>query len=163
MTDTLAKLFEHNNWANDKLINVCLGLADEQLDAAPKSVTMGTIRETMIHLVGAQHGYLSLLTLPVEERTRLSPQKEDWLEIAKRSGEGLLPLARGEKQPFDKILQTRDGYHVDPWVVMVQVINHAHEHREQICSMLNALGIATPEMDGWAYGDAAKALVPITK
>jgi len=45
----------------------------------------------------------------------------------------------------------------------VQVINHAHEHREQICSMLNALGVTPPDMDGWAFGEATGALVPISK
>jgi uncharacterized damage-inducible protein DinB len=48
---------------------------------------------------------------------------------------------------------------VEPWVVIVQIINHATEHREQICSMLNALGITPPDMDGWAYGEATEALV----
>jgi uncharacterized damage-inducible protein DinB len=45
---------------------------------------------------------------------------------------------------------------------MVQVINHATEHREQICSMLSALGIPPPDMDGWAYGEATNALVLIS-
>ena len=31
----LARLFEHNNWANQKTIEVCLTLTDEQLDVAP--------------------------------------------------------------------------------------------------------------------------------
>lgn len=72
-------------------------------------------------------------------------------------------LARGEREPFASRLQTRDEYLVDPWVVMAQVINHAHEHREQICSMLNALGVAPPDMDGRNYGEAAGALIPISK
>jgi uncharacterized damage-inducible protein DinB len=59
-------------------------------------------------------------------------------------------------------LQTRDGYRVEAWVVLVQVINHATEHREQIKSMLSALGITPPDLDGWSYGEAAHALVPIS-
>lgn len=31
----LVKLFEHNNWANQKLIEACLSLRDEQLDTEP--------------------------------------------------------------------------------------------------------------------------------
>jgi uncharacterized damage-inducible protein DinB len=78
-----------------------------------------------------------------------------------RSGEGLLALARGEK-PLDSRLQTTDGFLVEPWVVMLQVINHATEHREQIKSMLSAQGVTPPDIDGWAYGEATKALVPIS-
>ena len=162
MTETyLARLFEHNNWTNQKLIDVCLSLTDEQLDAQPQSVVKGTIRETMIHLVGAQHGYLSLLTLPLEERVRVAPNRDEWQESARKSGESLLALARGEKEPFAEKLQTRDEYLVEPWVIMVQIINHAHEHREQICSMLNTLGVTPPDMDGWSYGESAGALIPI--
>jgi uncharacterized damage-inducible protein DinB len=59
-------------------------------------------------------------------------------------------------------LQTRDGFFVEPWVIMVQVINHATEHREQISSMLSALGVTPPDLDGWTYGEATNALTPIS-
>jgi uncharacterized damage-inducible protein DinB len=79
------------------------------------------------------------------------------------SGEGLLALARDEHgKHLESKLQTRDGYLVEPWVVLVQVINHATEHREQVNSMLSALGVTPPELDGWAYGDSTHALVPIS-
>jgi uncharacterized damage-inducible protein DinB len=45
---------------------------------------------------------------------------------------------------------------------MLQVINHATEHREQIKSMLTALGITPPSIDGWDYGEVSGALVPIS-
>jgi uncharacterized damage-inducible protein DinB len=60
-------------------------------------------------------------------------------------------------------LQTRDGFYVEPWVIMVQVINHATEHREQIKSMLSSLGITPPDLDGWNYGEFTNALLPIEK
>ena len=160
----LEKLFEHNNWANQAIIQACSALSDEQLDAEPKSVTKGTIRRTLLHLVGSQNGYLSLLTLPVEER--LSTRAKTFVELqesVRKSGEGLLALARGDQSPLKNPLQTTDGYFVEPWVVMLQVINHAHEHREQICSMMSALGIAPPSLDGWSFGEATNALVPISK
>ena len=161
--DYIQRLFEHNNWANFRILEVCLTLTDEQLDAEPQSVARGTIRETLTHLAGSQAGYLSLLTLPVEERIYKPMQITDLQESLRNSGEGLLALAGGKREPLATKLQTRDGYHVEPWVVMVQIINHTHEHREQICSMLNALDITPPDMDGWSYGDAANALNPISK
>ena len=160
----LEKLFEHNNWANQAIIQACSVLSDEQLDAEPKSVTKGTIRRTLLHLVGSQNGYLSLLTLPVEER--LSTRAKTFVELQEsvsKSGEGLLALARGDQSPLKNPLQTTDGYFVEPWVVMLLIINHAHEHREQICSMMSALGITPPSLDGWSFGEATNALVPISK
>ena len=158
----LVKIFEHNNWANQKIIQACYILSDEQLDAEPHSVTKGTIRRTLLHLVHSQLRYLSLLTMPVQERPDVAPTFAELLESAHKSGERLLALARGEKEAFQSQLVTKDGYYTQPWVVMLQVINHATEHREQIKSMLSALDVTPPDMDGWDYGESTNSLVPIS-
>jgi uncharacterized damage-inducible protein DinB len=159
----LVKLYEHNNWANDQMIQACSALSDEQLDAEPKSATKGSIRQTLMHLVRSQQGYLSLLTLPVEARPEVRLAFSELRGSARISGEALLALARDVANPSLKArVQTKDGYFVEPWVVMLQVINHATEHREQINSMLTALGVPPLELDGWAYGDFTHALAPVS-
>jgi len=167
MTESfLVKLFEHNNWANQKIFEACATLQDEQLDTEPQSATKGTIRRTLEHLVNSQRGYLTLLTMPVEVRRQAATAIIGIInlqESARVSGEGLLALAKGERNPFDARLETTDGYYTEPWVVMLQVINHATEHREQIKSMLSALGVTPPNIDGWDYGEAREALIPISR
>lgn len=158
----LEKLFEHNNWANQQIIATCAALSDEQLDAEPQSATQGSIRSTLLHLVGAQQGYLNLLTLPLEERRESSRVAFDELEqSAQSSGEGLLALAQDTSKVLADPLRTRNGYRAEAWVVMVQVINHATEHREQIKSMLSALGVTPPDVDSWSYGEATGGLVKV--
>lgn len=160
----LAKLFEHNNWANQKILEACAVLTDEQLDAPPQSATEGNIRSTLLHLVSAQYGYLRLLTLPLEERRdRITVEFTDVEKSSKESGEQLLELARDTSKLPSTRIQTRDEYLIEPWVIMLQIINHATEHREQIKSMLTALGITPPSIDGWDYGDFGGALVPLEK
>jgi uncharacterized damage-inducible protein DinB len=163
--EVLVKLFEHNNWANIQMIQACSALHDEQLDTEPHSATKGTIRQTLLHLVSSQRGYLALLTLPVEERLKhIEPLKfEELKQSAIASGEGLLALLKDETRFPTTRLQTTDGYHVEPWVVLLQIINHATEHREQVNSMLSALGLAPLDQDGWSYGEFTNALTPITK
>ena len=159
----LVKLFEHNNWANMQIIQACSALSDEQLDAEPQSATKGSIRRTLEHLVGSQRGYLSLLTLPVEARPNTPLTFSELQEAARISGEGLVALARDESSENLKTqVRTTDGYLVERWVVVVQIINHATEHREQIKSMLSALGMTPPDIDGWDYGEATNTLVPIS-
>jgi uncharacterized damage-inducible protein DinB len=159
----LVKLFEHNSWANGQIIQACYALSDEQLDTEPHSATKGSIRVTLTHLVSSQRGYLALLTLPVEERPRVGPVFAELQESARLSGEGLLALARDwSAKPLKTRLQTRDGYLVEPWIVMLQAINHATEHREQIKSMLTALGVTPPDIDGWSYGEVTNALAPMS-
>lgn len=116
----------------------------------------GSIRRTLVHLVASQQGYLSLLTMPVEARHDVPPTFAELQESARISGEGLLSLARNESsKSLNSRLQTKDGYFVEPWVVMVQVINHATEHREQIKSMLSALGVIPPNIDASLPQDKA--------
>ena len=161
--NVLAGLFEHNNWANLQIIEACAALSNEQLDAEPQSATFGSIRVTLTHLVAAQQGYLSLLTLPIESRHKISPSFAELPQVASSSGEGLLELARNESSTLLRIrVQTTDGYFIEPWVVMVQAINHATEHREQINSMISALGVTPPDLDGWSYGEFTEAVVPIS-
>jgi uncharacterized damage-inducible protein DinB len=158
----LVKVFEHNNWANHQIIQACSMLNDEQLDAEPHSATKGSIRSTLMHLVAAQQSYLNTLTLPLEDRrTAPSVAFEDVRQSVTASGEGLLALARDPSRIPTAQLQTRHGYGVEPWVLMVQAINHATEHREQINSMLSALGVTPPDLDGWTYGEVTHALIPI--
>lgn len=160
--DFLSKLFEHNNWANQQLIQACAALTDAQLDAAPQSVTKGTIRRTLFHLVDAQRYYLALLTRPVDARSDPPLAFAELAESARVSGEALLALVKDPSDPRLKgPLQTADGYFTAPWVVMVQIINHANEHREQISSMLTALGVTPPVLDGWSFGKASQAMLPI--
>lgn len=165
MTESfLVKVFEHNHWANAQIIQTCLALSDGQLDAAPQSATEGSIRQTLLHIVVAQKGYLRLLTLPLAERQEVTPTPP-WAEIedsARQSGEALLTLVKDEANFPRTRLHTRDGHYVEPWVLMVQIINHATEHREQIKSMLTALGLTPPNIDGWDYGFVTKAMMPVS-
>ena len=166
MENSLVKLFEHNNWANQKVFEACAVLTDEQLDAVPNSATRGTIRRTLEHMGNSQRGYLALLTTPVKIRRQPTQAITDITELQESvriSGEGLLALAKGERKPFDVRLETTDGFYTEPWVVMLQVINHATEHREQIKSMLSALNVEPPNIDGWDYAEIQEALIPISK
>ncbi len=158
----LEMLFEHNQWANRELARVCFSLSEAQLDAEPRSATKGAIRGTLLHLATAQRGYLALLTLPVEARPTTPLAFEEIPASLESSGAGLLALAKDGASPrLQGRLRTRDGYDAAPWVVMVQAINHATEHREQIKSMLSALGLTPPDLDGWTYGVVTHALSPV--
>lgn len=154
----LAKLFEHNNWANLQILQACSTLSNLQLDADPDSTTKGNIRLTLQHMMESQQSYWTQLA-GVEPHFdwQNSPDFTELVWAAKLTGEGLLALAKDETGKLSTTFQY-DGYSIEPWVVMVQAINHSTEHREQIKSMLSALGITPPRIDGWMYGRINNAL-----
>ena len=106
----LVKLYEHNNWANLQIIQVCSTLSDEQLDAEPHSATKGSIRRTLVHLANSQQGYLSLLTLPLEARPDTHPKFAELQESVSTSGGGLLSLARDEAQQTPEDSAPNEGW-----------------------------------------------------
>ena len=53
MSETLIQLCRHNLWANEQLLDACAELSDAQLDATMTGA-FGSIRDTLMHLAGAQ-------------------------------------------------------------------------------------------------------------
>jgi uncharacterized damage-inducible protein DinB len=50
MVPLLVTLYEHNTWANLRLLDFCAGLSDEQLDASAPG-TCGRVRDTLVRIV----------------------------------------------------------------------------------------------------------------
>ncbi len=156
----LGRIVEHNNWANAALIRACASLTDEQMEATPRSPRERTIRQILTHLVESQVGYASMLSPGSRLGTDLGSSLEDLARAAGESGKGLQAIADGEVAvPWESDLRTSDGYLVKPWTVFVQAVNHGAEHRRQVCSILRALGVEPPRLDGWGFGEAMGAVV----
>lgn len=158
MDSLVVELYKHNHWANMRVLDLCEGLSDEQLDASAPG-TYGSIRNTLMHIIGAQERYIARLTDQPRESTLREDQPFPGFETlrahAVTSGETLIDLARD----FDssKILRgTWRGapYELPAVIPMMQAINHATEHRSHISSVLSQIGIQPPDTDVWAYGDS---------
>ncbi len=152
MTTTLAELFRHNRWANERLLEACRTLTDEQR-ATTVEGTYGELGYTLTHLVRAESYYLKLLTdwqPPVRwEVPGPFPGIDTLLDRARFTGDQLIEVADGVDP--DRALPV-DGKQVPASVVLVQAINHATEHRGHVATILTQIGIQPPEMDGWAHG-----------
>lgn len=159
-TDTLTTLFGHNRWANERLIDLCARLSDEQLDATLLG-TLGSIRDTLQHIVSAERSYLSRISTgrPYRRPADAPPLTlAEMLEWTRASGAGLIEWAP-QVQPGDVVEIDWDGVlrDVPKAILLTQAINHATEHRAQVMTILTQLGIEPPELDSWAYFDATAA------
>jgi uncharacterized damage-inducible protein DinB len=155
MSEGLVELFRHNAWANQRLFDVCEGLSDAQLDATSVG-TYGSIRTTLVHIVGAQERYVAALseTGPVSVIRERAPFR-DLVELrdgARTSGEALVELAAQAQSGATVVTTWRgDEYTLPVWLLLLQAINHATEHRAQVSAILTQQGITPPSMDGWTY------------
>lgn len=163
MTENIAfRLVEHNNWANLQLLAACETLTEAQLDFQSKTAVFGSIRETLQHIVLSQEDYASMLT------TLDHPAGREYVltfselrQLLKQSGTELLSHLQNSPDKLNQpYLHLKDGYKVAPWVFLVQVVNHATEHREQIKSIISDFGIEPPRVDGWEFAKQQDALSP---
>lgn len=155
-TDTLTTLFDHNLWANLRLIERCSGLTAEQLDATIPGA-FGSIRDTLQHIVTSEQSYFSRIsTGQPRRRPEDAPPltMTEMLGSVRTTGSGLVEWAP-KVQADDKVQVDWEGTprEVPKTIILTQVINHATEHRAQILAILTQLGIESPDLQGWSYFD----------
>ena len=158
MANHLVALYKHNLWANLQMLDTCEKLSDEQLDATFPG-TYGCIRDTLLHLFGAEERYVDRLTGRPRGPHREREGFKSFDELRARgtdSGETLISLVKQNELPEVLSGTAPDGRasEVDADVLVLQVINHATEHRAHINTLLTQFGVEPLELDGWAYGEA---------
>ncbi|MFT4040194.1 MAG: DinB family protein [Thermomicrobiales bacterium] len=155
MSETLVELCRHNVWANDCLFDACEGLSDAQLDATLDG-TFGSIRSTLMHIVGAQERIAAALAgasdILVSRDRAPFPGLTALRDAARTSGETLVETA-ANAQDGATVTTTWRGktYTLPVWMLLAQAIHHATEHRTQIAAILTQQGIEPPGMDVWSY------------
>lgn len=154
MTSSLVEIYRHNKWANGRLLDRCAELGEEQLDLSAPG-TYGKVRDTLVHLVGAQQRYVAALLdqgRPAPLERGPFPGFDALRAISSQSGEALIQVALADPAGRTLILTRPDEtVRADPSHFLIQAVNHATEHRGHVVGILNQNGIETPELDGWAY------------
>ena len=157
MTDaTLLRAIQHNNWANQQLLEFCGNLTEEQL-AWTSLGTYGSIHACLQHILGGETGYLFSLTdgeLPPGGRLPETLVTLDRLRaLAQSTADRIERSLAGETDPERKITRP-SGAIVPASVIVAQFIHHGSDHRAHIGSILGAHGVEGPNLDAWAFGRA---------
>jgi uncharacterized damage-inducible protein DinB len=154
MQKLISIFYQHNLWANQNLFDTCLTLNDEQLNHTDPGA-YGSIQKTLQHLVRAEERYLYHLVRwepAVPMNLDDQPAIAELKERVHTTGKKLLEIATTTDP--DKTIQVGDGDdadHMPAWVILLQVIHHAHEHRTQVNTLLGQLEIEIPSGSGWGY------------
>ncbi|EFH84460.1 DinB family protein [Ktedonobacter racemifer] len=155
MTTRFTNVFKQHLWANLQLLETCSKLSEEQLDATAIG-TYGSIRETLKHLFAAEERYTFLLTGQRSE-PELSEEApfvgfNELQQRACKTGEALIALAEdGEENQVIHLFYDEQDHEVPAFIVLIQALNHATDHRSQIATLLSLQGMSLPQLDGWSY------------
>ncbi len=155
--DTLTNIYKHHLWANLTLFEHCAALDLEQLEAT-RTGAFGTIFDILQHIVSSEQSYFSRISTgqPYNRPDDEPPMTMAAMtESLRNTGNGFIEWT--SKVNADDAVQVRwlDGStrDVPKTIILTQVINHGHEHREQIKAILTELGIEPPDLQSWAYFD----------
>jgi uncharacterized damage-inducible protein DinB len=159
MNQDLAEMLRYNAWANRELFSACGSLSEAQLDARVPGIS-GSVRELLMHIAGGQQTF-ALRTKGRQHEGELE-RNSDWpgmdavLEIAAATSDELIAIAEQlrENEEVDLPYQGT-AYRFPKRFFLVHAVAHGAEHRTEVKVALAALGIETPDLDGWSYAQAA--------
>ena len=160
-TSLISDAFDHHSWATLRLLDVCAELTPEQL-ASSVPGTYGSILDTLRHTVGADSGYLHVLSGGRRPMIDSDTMDLPALRAAALDNQvGWSGLLADDLDPDENVVRYRDDgteSHATRGVRLAQALHHGTDHRSQICTALTALGSEPPEIDAWAYGrDSGRA------
>lgn len=145
--DLLDRLLEHDRWATTRLLELCRGLTDAQLDRQ-FDVGHRTLRATLDHQIPNLDFWTGLMTKqPVEQRR--DPSSVETLiadhERAYAAFAGLARRVRDEGR-LDDTFPDHHGHPMTYGGAILMVILHDEAHRTEVVHILDRLGV--PELAG---------------
>ena len=158
MNAAMADLFRHNQWANARLLDACIGLGEDVLHARVVG-TFGEIGATLEHFVRSEEGYLYRLdyrqSKPALKMEASSFDVAQLRERSFRSGEQLIAIAGSFDSGATCPSEWDDGktYAIPIEIYLAQAITHATEHRSHVATILTQQGIEPPDVSVWAWCD----------
>jgi uncharacterized damage-inducible protein DinB len=157
VNEPFANVLRYNAWATETLVDACRTLSDAQLDAPAPPGTTGTLRHMLVHLVSSQE--TQLLRITGVMRPSVSSAWEGWdalLRRARDSGKRLIDVA-GELRDEEQVEFIEGGkrYLFPKSFFITHAVAHGDQHRSEIKMAMAALGVASPDLDGWNWAQAA--------
>ncbi len=156
--EALHTIYEFNRRATERVLDTAEQLTREQW-LAPQTAGRGSIRDTLVHLVGGMRVWLTTWggALPGEEAARKSVVPEDFPDVA--AVRSFFRVIDGAMQAFLKELRPEmlDQVHTRTfstgtvqrlplWQMMLAVTYHSMQHRSEVAAMLTAFGHSPGEL-----------------
>lgn len=157
----------YDNWATEALIAHCLAIPAEQLELTTPG-TMGTVKATLIHLVGAKERYAAALTgRPLPDDAVRESTTTDLAHVrgrAEKLSAAFEAFAAGVLD-LDSTVTRRaaDGatQQMPLWVLLAQFLHHGNEHRAQLGSIFGAHGLELPQYSAFHWAQTLGKLGPL--
>ena len=151
---TLLEFIRYNQWANQKLLSICMNL-DEELLTADIQGTAGSILETFGHILRAEAGFLKRIhgTSPLPGfKWEEHPSLVQMAAYADQVSEAFIDTV-GRVSPTENVHEQDHNWTFDyqARLIFMSLIFHGIAHRTDMTTFLNSQDISLPELDVWGY------------
>ena len=153
-------LYEYNYWATHKILAATERVSPEQF-VAPSPHSFGSLRGTLVHLVGGERGWRTLWqrnslevfgALKAERYPTFEPLKSEFeaeeramreyvAGLAEPAVDGLVRYTTPEGVTRERVL----------WHCLVHVVNHGTHHRSEAATILKGFGQPPGALDFTAF------------
>jgi uncharacterized damage-inducible protein DinB len=147
-SDPITVLLEHDEWANRRLLEICLALTDEEFNR-PFGIGPGSLRATLAHIVTRYHYWADTIA---QRPASAAPARISLTgkASARRLLDALTPAAADFRAVAAEAVRTGLAATIDTtWsnaptltkgAAIVHMATHAMHHRAQCLIMLRRLG-----------------------
>lgn len=160
MKDYLRFLYAYNNWANQRILDTCAELTQEEfLRGQGSSTANPSIRDTLVHTMGAQEIWLArwggvspTRLLDPNDFGTLALIREYWEQVEQHT-QGFIEAA--EENVLQDVMHFTNirgqPFAYARWQTMVHQVNHATQHRSEIALLLTQLNHSPGDLDLLVY------------
>jgi uncharacterized damage-inducible protein DinB len=161
--DGLRALYVYGGWAMRRLLDVCANLTPEQW-LTPGNAGRGSVRDTLVHVVGAQRGWLAFwegsLAPDQHQSPGLDPNdfpdvesvRAAWAKSEQATGLFLAGLNEADlEREYSRTYPGGMVYRFKLWQTLLHVANHGTQHRSEVAAMLTGYGRSPGDLDLTAY------------
>ena len=158
MQELFTSLYAYNQWANDKIVQLCDGLTDAQLDQ-PKEMGMGTLRATLFHILTADVVWMERLESSPWREFPTDPDGKSIAEIAQsldQLGRRRLGLiGQNQSDQWNATIKYLDSkkteYSHQLHDLLLHVWIHGIHHRAQALNYLKQFDRTIPGGIDWIF------------
>jgi len=155
----LMTLYDYNYWANRRILAAAAQLSPEEF-VAPQNLSWGSIRDVLVHTLGAEWLWRIRCQEHRSPSTMLDPQQfptvesiaTRWAEEEKAMRAYLASLTEDDlSQPLAYVTTAGRPFSSTLWHILVHVVNHGTQHRAEIAQVLTQLGHSPGDLDMILY------------
>ena len=163
LAEALRALYGYNEWATERLLEAAERLTPEQLHE-PGVAGHGSIRDTLLHLITVQRGWLSWWdgSMSVAEAygLKLDPAgfpdvaalRAEWQDLGRQTQAFIGSLTDADAtRIYESSLPDGSSFRMPLWEMMLHVANHGTQHRSEVAAMLTAFDHSPGPLDLLLY------------